>query len=453
MVTSKGIEGSWNIPPGPRGWFGPTRRMISDPIAALRDWQARFGPTFTINQLGTRVVVTCDPDLVAEIYAVRDLELFAAVLPPAPAVLFGQTSLLMDAGEAHLRKRRLMTPCFHGERMRAWAETIAAAGRRAFCTEDGVGHQSSTGELRALERTQRATLEVIVRVIFGVDDDARVDEFVSTFGEWTLAVRPGFLFVRALQHDFLGISSFARYRRVSERVDALLFEQIARARAGSPDRGDVLTSLVNARDDQGDALSDATIKDQLRTLLYAGHETTAIVLAWALYFVARDPLVRERVIDELASLGPSARADQIAELPYLGAVIDETLRIRPVTPDVLRVLRKPARFGPWTLPAGTALNAAPTLLHHRADLWPEPEAFRPDRFIGERPGANVYIPFGGGDRRCMGASFARFEATILLGTLLRELEFELLDEQVEWGRALATLQPLGGVRMRVRSKD
>ncbi|MFO7564578.1 MAG: cytochrome P450 [Enhygromyxa sp.] len=417
--------------------------MIQEPIAALKDWRARYGPTFLLNQLGTRVVVTADPELVREIYEAEDPELYAAVLPPALEVLFGAHSLLMDAGAAHRRKRKLMMPPFHGARMREWGETIVATGRRNFAVE---------GEVRALDLAQRTTLELIVRIVFGVDEASRVAEFVAAVLAWTSAVRPGFLFVRALQRELFGISPFARYWRAWQRVDALLLEQITQTRASPGGRGDVLAALVAARYDDGEAMSDQSIRDQLRTLLYAGYETSAIVLTWALYFVLREPEIRERLLAELGTLEPDADAEAIARLPYLGAVIDETLRMRPVTPDPVRVLSKPASFGEWRLPAGMAIAPAPTLLHHDPQLWPEPERFSPERFYGGRPSPYVYIPFGGGSRRCLGATFARFEAAILLAILLREFEIELLDKKVEWGRGLATLQPLGGVRMRVRKK-
>jgi cytochrome P450 len=210
-----------------------------------------------------------------------------------------------------------------------------------------------------------------------------------------------------------------------------------------------LSDLLRARYDDGSAMEDSAICDQLRTLLIAGHETTAVILAWAIYFVLRDPAVLARAKAELASLGPDATPDQLARLPYLGAVIDETLRIRPVTADTFRMLTRPWQFGKWLLPAGTAVSASAILIHSDPEVYPEPEAFLPDRFLHSKPRPNVYLPFGGGGRRCIGATFARFEACVLLGTLLREHEVELLDHDVDWVRAPATLQPRGGVRIRL----
>ncbi len=445
------------LPPGPAGLLRSAYRMIHEPIEALREWHERYGDTFTVPQPGFRRVMTADPELVRQIYTVRDPELFASVVPESLDVLFGRESVLMQVGQRHHERRKLLMPAFHGERMRSWGEAMAAAGRRAF---------AGGGEVSAYECTQRATLEVIIRVIFGVDDDERVEEFRAAVTEWCSTLRPGFLFVRALQRDLWGLSTFAGFRRASERVDALLFDQIARTRRSEPGRGDILGSLIEARYDDGAGMSDEEIRDQLRTLLFAGHETTATLLAWALYFVLREPRVRERLLAELRvaapgsgmgltgpieSVGASSSIEELARLPYLGAVIDETLRMRPVTTDGFRMLRKPWKLGAWRLPAGVAVSPAVTLIHFRPDLWPEPDQFRPERFLtNERPNPNTYLPFGGGARRCIGAAFARFEACVILATLLRTYELELLDDHVEWGRGLSTLQPLGGVPMRVR---
>ncbi len=258
------------------------------------------------------------------------------------------------------------------------------------------------------------------------------------------------MFARALQRDGLGLLPYARFRRACDGLDALLFDQIARTRASLAGRTDVLADLLRARYDDGEGIDDATIRDHLRTLLIAGHETTAVVLAWALYFVLRDPVVHARVRAELAGLGPDPSPEQLARLPYLGAVIDETLRIRPVTADIIRTLTKPWRLGSWTLDAGMAVSASPLLAHFDPQQWPEPHAFMPERFLDAHPRPNVYLPFGGGARRCLGASFARFEASVLLATLLREREVELREREVEWVRGPATLQPKSGVRVRLR---
>lgn len=431
------------LPAGPKGAFFPTIRLIQKPIEVLREWQSEYGNTFTVNRLGVPTIMTADPQLIGEIYGVRDVELFDAVVHPAADALFGAHSLLLISGALHQKERKLMMPPFHGERVRVWAETMADAGRRAF---------AGGGELLAGERTKQATLEVIVRVVFGVGETARVEEFMAAINSWTATIRPGFLFFRALQHDYLGLAPYARYRRASDRVNSLLVDQIARVRAGEGERSDVLSGLLDARYDDGSAMEEAVARDHLRTLLFGGHETTANILTWVIYFVHRHPEVRERLLAELESLGPNPDVEALTRLPYLNAVIDETLRMRPVTTEISRQLRKPWTLGPWSLPARSAVCPAVTLLHFLPELWPDPERFSPERFLDKRPSPNSFIPFGGGSHRCLGALFARFEAAVLIGTWLREFEFELLDERVEWGRGRVALEALGGVRVRVRPK-
>ncbi|MFV8754353.1 cytochrome P450 [Nannocystaceae bacterium ST9] len=443
MDTSPGI--AVDLPPGPRGWLRPTIRLIREPVVALREWGEKFGPTFTVRQLGQRIVMTSDPELVQQIYAVRDPELFGSIVPESLDVLIGPQSIGLLVGEQHQRQRKLLQPAFHGDRMRGWARRMVAAARRAFAGPDLDGAP-------VLERTRRATLEVIIALVFGVDEQPRVAEFEAVVLEWISAIRPGFLFVRALQRDLLGVSPFARYHRASRRLDELLFEHIARMRSDPRERDDVLSSLLAARYDDGTGMSDAAIRDQLRSLLFAGHDTTAVVLAWALYFVAIAPEVRARLLAELDPLDGEANPEVYGRLPYLGAVVDETLRIRPVTTDVIRLLRKPWQLGPWRLPEGSAVAPIAPLMHFRADLWPEPDRFVPDRFLAERPSPNIYFPFGGGARRCVGASFARLEACVILATLLREYEFVGPEASVEWNRRAFILEPIGGVPMRVRPR-
>jgi cytochrome P450 len=436
------------LPHGPKGKLRSTLRLIRAPIAALTEWRETFGATFTVPMLESPVVMTCDPELVRQIHAVGDPELFGPTVPSTFATLSGVESLLRLSGDRHQTERKLLMPHFHGERMRGWAEIMATAGRDAF---------AESGSLRVLDRTRQATLDVIIRVVFGVSEPAQIERFAIVAEQWARAARPGFLFIRALQRDLLGLSAYARFRRASERLDAMLLEQIAAtrsslARPGCGEREDVVAGMLAARYDDGSAMTDGAIRDQLRTLLFAGHDTTSIVLAWALFFVARDPRVRERLLAELATLGPDTEAEAFTKLPYLGAVVDETLRLRPVTGEALRLLRKPWQLGPWQLPAGIAVAAVAPLMHGRPDIWPEPEQFRPERFLGERPSPTIYFPFGGGGRRCLGATFARFEACVILATLLREFEFTALADRVDWGRSLLLLEPLGGVPMHVRPR-
>lgn len=432
------------LPPGPRSRLLCTRELMTDPIGALHRWRDRHGDTFSVPLLFGDRVITCDPELVRQIHANRETGVFQAGITDAFDPLFGDRSLLRVADEAHARDRKLMLPPFHGERVRGWARTIADIGRRAFTGRD---------EVRAIECTRRATLEVILRLVFGVRDDARVASFQAAIEAWIDALHPSFIFIPALARDWFGLSRYARYRRQSERLDTMLYAQIAATRAAPSPGDDVLAMLVHARHDDGTAMDDRSLRDNLRTLLFAGHDTTAIILAWALWFVHRDPAVLTRLRGLLDELGPDVDPERLAQIPYLNAVIDETLRCRPINSETQRHLSRPYTLGPWQIPAGVMVCVSQVVMHHRDDLWDHPERFAPERFLGAPPSPAIYTPFGGGDRRCLGATFARYEAAIVLATALREFEFELLDPQETWGRGKLILEPLGGVRVRVRPRE
>jgi cytochrome P450 len=416
---------------------------MKDPVAAARGWRATYGKTFRLPMIPTDWLVTCDPELVRAVHANQDPELFCAGVPDSFDLLFGPRSLLRSADTTHGRQRKLMTPPFHAERMQGWARTMADVGRRAFAT------RLEAESMRALDRARKTTLEVILRLVFGVRDDARVAAFAEAIEAWVASTDPSFIFLPLLARDWLGLSPYARYRKASERVDAMLYEQITATRS-KPPTDDVLSMLVHARYDDGTRMDDVSLRDNLRMLLFAGHETSAVMLAWALWFVHRHPAVLARLHDELAALGPDVEPDALSRNAYLNAVIDETLRMRPINSETQRRLAKPWKLGEWELPAGTTIALNLTLLHFEPQLWDRPEQFEPERFLGQPPSPAIYMPFGGGNRRCLGATFARYELAVVLGTLLREYAFELLDEHVEWKRGALVLEPIGGVNLRMR---
>jgi len=252
------------------------------------------------------------------------------------------------------------------------------------------------------------------------------------------AAKPIFLFSKATQRAPFGLGPWAAYLRASAESDRLLFEQIARTRGHTEGRQDILSLLIDARYEDGAAMTDAHIRDELRTLLIAGHETTSITLAWALYAVHRHPEVKARLLDEVDAVGADPAPEELAKLPYLNAVIDETLRRYPIVDAVFRVLRKPWSFGGYELPAGIAIGAM---------------GFRPERFLEGKPKPHEYLPFGGGSRRCIGAAFSHYESCLALATVLREFDLELLERgEVPVSRRNVTLGPKGGVRMRMRGR-
>jgi cytochrome P450 len=421
-----------------------TYRFAAYPYEAMVDMRARYGDPFFTRTLNGRVIVTAEPELIRELFGNRDPELFAVFATGAMEAFFGSRSLLTSFGDPHRQERKLLTPPFHGERMRAYGSVMVESTRRAFA---GL---AAGQPFLALERTTEVSLEAIVRAVFGIEERELVERTQRALRSTLDAAKPMFLFSKAAQFAPFGLGPWGAYLRASAEADRLLYEQIERTRPHTAGREDILSLMIDARYDDGSAMSDTHIRDELRTLLIAGHETTSIILAWALYDVHRNAEIKRKLLAELDGLGSDPSPDAFAKLPYLSAVIDETLRMHPVVEGVFRVLRKPWQFGGYELPAGLTVAAAISLVHRRADIYPNPDTFEPERFSTRKPKPHEYLPFGGGNRRCIGAAFAHYEACVALGTILREFELELAEPgEVPSVRRSLTLGPKSGVRMRM----
>ncbi len=435
------------LPPGSRATLRNTFRFAVRPYETMRDMRARYGDPFSATALNGEIVLTSEPELIRELFANRDGELFGVFATEAITSLLGPHSLLTMFGEPHREERRLLLPPFHGERMRAYGTVMVEAARRAFA---GL----RPGEpFAAIDRTTDISLEAIVRAVFGVEERERVEVWQRAILATLTTAKPIFFFSKATQRAPFGLGPWARYLRAAEEADRLLTEQLERTRGHTSGRQDILSLMIDARYDDGSAMSDEHIRNELGTLLTAGHETTAITLAWALYAVHRHAPVKARLLAEIDALGSDPAPEDLAALPYLNAVVDETLRRYPIVDSVFRLLRKPWSFGGYELPAGITIGAAIVLVHRRADLYPEPDAFRPERFLEGKPRPHEYLPFGGGHRRCIGAAFAHYEACLALATVLREFELELCEPgEVGVVRRNVTLGPRGGVKMRMSGR-
>jgi cytochrome P450 len=432
------------LPPGSSATLRNTYGFAVRPYETMREMRARYGDPFSASALNGQLVLTAEPELVRELFANRDEELFGVFATDAITPLLGTNSLLTMVGEPHRRERKLLMPSFHGERMRAYGTVMVDAARRAF--EDVEPGRPFV----AIDRTTEISLEAIVRAVFGVEEQDRVAAWQRAILAVLDAAKPVFMFSKATQRAPFGLGPWGKYLRASAEADRLLHEQIGRTRPHTEGREDILSLMIDARYEDGGAMTDEHIRDELRTLLLAGHETTAITLAWALYAVHRHPEVKAKLLAEVDELGPDPAPDELARLPYLVAVVDETLRRFPIVDSVFRVLRKPLSFGGWELPPGVAIGAAIVLVHRREDLYPDSGAFLPERFLDGKPRPHEYLPFGGGTRRCIGAAFSHYESCLVLATVLREFELEL-DEPDEVGvaRRNVTLGPKGGVGMRM----
>lgn len=393
------------LPPGP-SWSPAlqTAAWIARPAPFMERCTRQYGDAFTVRlaQVGT-FVFTTDPETLKPIFTARPDRLRAGEANVALEPVLGSRSVLLLDGAEHIRQRRLMLPPFHGERLRGYEQLIGE-----IAAEELRGWPR--GSVLTLQpRMQAVTLEVILRVVFGLDRGpglTRLRELIKKLLDVT--TKPWAL-VPPLRRDLGPLSPWARFLAVREAVDRELYDEIARRRedpSGLAERSDIFSLLMQARDDQDEPLSDRELRDELITLLVAGHETTATGLAWAFERMVRVP----GGLDRLAG-----------DREYAEAVVHETLRLRPPIPIVARrVVNEPFMLGSREIPVGVMIAPCIFLVHRRADLYgPDPYAFRPERFLERAPETYSWLPFGGGMRRCIGASFAVLEMTTILQAVAR----------------------------------
>jgi cytochrome P450 len=388
------------------------------------------GEVFTVRlaSLGS-VVFVADPDAIRRVFAGdpdrQDIGEGNRVLEP----VVGTRSVLLLDGSEHLRHRRLMLPPFHGDRLRTYAAIVREVAERDVASWP-------LGRPFALRPHMEAvTLEVIARAVFGAERSGAGLELHRALGRMLALVArsPLVALVPGLQRNLGPLSPWARFERARAEVDALVYAAIDERR-GATEGIDVLSLLLRARDDQGRPMSDPEIRDELVTLLVAGHETTATALAWAFECLTRHPRQFARLEEEVAAGGTA----------YLDAVVKEVLRLRPVLSIAIRRLAAPLTVGPYTLPAGTRIAPCIYLTHRLERLYRDPAAFRPERFLEGAPESYAWIPFGGGTRRCLGAGFATMEMREVIATVARGARLRAAEAGPERPRRRGvTLAPAG----------
>jgi hypothetical protein len=404
------------------------------PAASLERLRQRYGKQITVQlPLQPPFVILSDPDEIKQLFTAPPDVLHpgegARILEP----LIGRNSVILLDEDPHLEQRKLMLPAFHGEKMQALSGLMEELTRREIDTW-------RTEEAVALHpRVQRLTLEIILRAVFGLERGQRLDDLrdmlteVLAFSESPLSVFP------AAQRFGRWIPPLKRFQEVRARADELIFALIDERR-DSPEGDDVLAMLLEARHEDESPMSDQELRDELMTALAAGHETTASQLAWAFATLAREPRVVERLLE--------------GDEDYLTATVHEILRLRPVLPNAEpRLTKKPIKIGDYEYPPGVALLASGYLVHHDPDIYPQPFAFRPERFIGNPPGTYTWIPFGGGRRRCLGASFALLEMRIVIRAVVDRFALEPASQRPEQtGRRSITFSPDGGASVILRER-
>ena len=430
------------LPPGIR--LHPLLQTLAWTLAPtwLMERSARdLGDAFTLTfwPSGMKFVLVSDPDDVKAVFTASPEVAPSATGNSPIAPVMGPSSVLVLTGPEHLRQRKLLLPPFHGERMREYEQTIVEATRRDMASW-------SRGAPMSLQaRTRAITLEVILRAVFGVEAE-RMGPLKQAIGGLIEPMNVVAVLRIALAKPTMERPTGA-IGRALDTLDERIYEEISRRRAQSDlvQRTDILSLLMQARDEDGEAMTDGELRDELVTLLLAGHETTATAVAWAVERLVRHPEKLRRLQAEI-DLGESEE--------YLNAVVNETLRVRPVVPIVVRLLQQDMRVGLYNLPQGTRVAPSIYLTNRNARVYEQPGEFRPERFLGATPETFSWIPFGGGIRRCIGASFALLEMKLMLRTMLSELEPELPSGRfAPWRRGelirrrAITLVPIAGAKV------
>ncbi len=402
----------------------------------------RLGEAFTLTfaPSGLKLVMFSDPETVKAVFTAPPevAPSAAASSPVAPVV--GHSSVLVLTGPEHVRQRKLLLPPFHGERMREYEDVIVEATRR------DMADWPLGGRMRLQQHTRLITLEVILRAVFGVEAQ-RMEPLKVAIGELFEPIQMVAVLRALLRRPSMERPTGA-IGQALDRLDALIYEEIGRRRAQSDlaERTDIMSLLLRARDEDGEEMTDEELRDELVTLLLAGHETTATSVAWAVERLVRHPDKLRRLMSEIDA-GAEGGTDE-----YMTAVVNETLRVRPVVPIVVRMLTQELQLGSYLIPKGTRVVPSIYLTNRNPRVYDRPDEFRPERFLGAAPETFSWIPFGGGIRRCIGASFALLEMKLILRTMLSELEPRAPGgwrwRRGEWIRRRAiTLVPAAGAEV------
>ncbi len=431
-------------------------QWVADPVGYMEGAVQQYLDIFTakIIGFGDTVVFVNHPQAIQEILT-NDRKKFAAlgnqngVLQP----VLGDYSMLLLDGKRHKRRRKLVMPSFHGERIQAYGQIICDLSEKVFS-------QLPTNQIfSARDIMQEISLQVILQTVFGVYDGERYQQlkkYLKLMADmFRSPLTNSLLFFPLLQKDLGAWSPWGKFLRARQQLDQLIYAEIAERREQSePDRIDILSLLISAQDEAGNPMSDLELRDELVTLLFTGYETTATAMAWALYFIHQKPEVLEKLLRELDSLSENPDPISIFRLPYLTAVCNETLRIRPVVMLTFpRVVQEPVELLGHSLESGAVLTGCIFLLHQREELYPEPKQFKPERFQERQFSPYEFMPFGGGARGCIGEALATAEMKIVLATTLSHYQLALADPQPEVARRRGiTLAPARGVKMVIAQK-
>lgn len=434
--------------PSPPWW--QLINWIVDPIGFQDRYSRKYGDIFSMNLSGLgSFVVVGNPQAIQEVFS-QDPKFDSGRGNALGEPLVGRNSLMLMDGDRHRRERKLLMPPFHGERLQTYAQQICQITKQ-------VASQLQVNQPFVVRTTmQQISLEVILQVVFGLSEGERYQQLKPLLTAWLdmtdSPLRSSLLFLRFLQRDWGAWSPWRQMQQRQRQVHDLLQAEIEERRSEpqqSEGRTDVLSLMMAARDEAGQAMTDAELRDELLTILFAGHETTATTLAWAFYQIYQHSAVHETLLQELDHLGKDASPMDIAQLPYLTAVCQETLRMYPVLPVLFpRIAKSPVQVAGRSFEAETVFMPTIYLVHYREELYPNAQQFEPKRFLERQYSISEYFPFGGGSRRCLGYALAQLEMKLVLATILSNYQLTLAENRpVKLQRRGFTLAPTGGVRM------
>ena len=402
-------------------------QSLIDSFGLLEKKQQKYGDIFYVpeSSMFPSCVIFSDPQAIEKVFTADPSVFDIGAEPSAPVRAFlGDNSFSVIQGAKHQNQRKLLMPPFHGNRIKSYGQSMIEI------TNEVISKWQVGQTVSIHESTTEIALRIILRTIFGLDEGEKYDRLREILLDWleifTSTWSTMFLFIPGLQKDLGSFTPWAKFVRQKQIILEILQTEIDRRRADPDTLGeDILSLLLTASDESGQKMNDDEVRDQLVTILYAGHESTASTLAWAFYWIYSLPEVRGKLKAELDTLDKNADLITINKLPYLNAVISETLRMNPVEAIVGRQLKEPFELGGYEFPPGTSLFPSIYLTHQREDLYPEPKKFKPERFLERQFSRYEFIPFGGGHRRCLGDAFAVFEMKLILATILSQVELEL----------------------------
>lgn len=433
-------------------------QWVADPVGYMKTSVQKYPDIFTsqVVGFGTNLVFVNEPQAIQQILT-NDRKQFTApgelnqILSP----ILGNTSVMTISGDRHKKRRQLVMPAFHGSRMQNYGQLVADLTNKVL--QEAAKNSKGTNTFLVRDEMQNISLQIILQAVFGLYEGDRADQIKHLMGQMSELFRSPLtsaaLFFNQLQKDWGEWSPWGNFIRQRANLDRLLYQEIADRRAHLDlNQTDILTMLLSSTDEDGNGMTDLEVRDELMALLLAGHETTATSMAWCLYWVHQLPEVKEKLQHELSTISDRRDWMSIFKLPYLTAVCNETLRIHPIAMLTFpRVAQEDVQLLGHQLEANTILCGCIYLLHQREELYPEPEKFKPERFLERQFSPYEFMPFGGGARRCVGEALAQFEMKIVLATIMSNYDLELCDRRpVKPQRRGVTLAPAGDLKMRIK---